>query len=114
MATRNETARGRSVINDVGGRVGHTLEATVTDPPGWRELTWDAVLIGAALVEAVSPPRDSRRRAEPADSRRPLTPEPVDRRIKESGCETGTTNGRPAARTRGHVTCGWEETPNIS
>jgi hypothetical protein len=56
MATRNETARGRSVINDVGGRVGHTLEATVTDPPGWRELTWDAVLIGAALVEAVSPP----------------------------------------------------------
>jgi hypothetical protein len=48
--------RGQSRIGDVGGHVGHTLEATVTQRPGWQELAWDAVLVGATLVEAVSPP----------------------------------------------------------
>jgi hypothetical protein len=56
MAARSEAARAGSAIADVGGHVGHTLEATVTQPPGWQELAWDAVLVGGALVEAVSPP----------------------------------------------------------
>lgn len=56
MAANSGGAEERSVINDVGGRVGQTLEATVTRPPGWQELAWDAVLVGATVVEAVSPP----------------------------------------------------------
>lgn len=53
---KTQNARDRSVIGDVGGHVGHTLEASVTQPPGWQELAWNGVLVGAALVEAVSPP----------------------------------------------------------
>lgn len=50
MATKND--RARSAVGDVG----RTLEATVTQPPSWRELAWDGVLVGAVVVEAVSPP----------------------------------------------------------
>ena len=56
MAAKSEAARAGSAIADVGGHVGRTLEAAVTRPPGWQELAWDAVLVGAAVVEAVSPP----------------------------------------------------------
>ena len=54
MATKTDGAG--PAIGDVGGHVGRTLEATVTQPPRWQELAWDAVLVGAAVVEAVSPP----------------------------------------------------------
>jgi hypothetical protein len=50
------TDEARAVVSEVGGRVGRTLEASVTEPPSRPELIWDAVLVGATLVEAVSPP----------------------------------------------------------
>ena len=46
----------RSAIEDVGGHVGRTIEATFMRRPSWQELAWDAVLAGAALMETVSPP----------------------------------------------------------
>jgi hypothetical protein len=54
MAANTADEQG-SRMGDVGGRVGHTLEATVTNRPDWRELAWDAFLVGATAVEAVSP-----------------------------------------------------------
>ena len=55
MATTAEHQE-HSAIEDVGGHVGRTLEATLSQRPGWPEVAWDAVLVGAALMEAVSPP----------------------------------------------------------
>jgi hypothetical protein len=57
----------RSLAEDVGGQVGQTveevgrhagrtLEASLTQRPSWPELAWDAMLVGATLAEAVSPP----------------------------------------------------------
>ena len=45
----------RSMIGDVGGPVGHTLEGVVIGTPDRSELAWDAVLAAAAMFEAVSP-----------------------------------------------------------
>jgi hypothetical protein len=56
MAAKAESAGERSADGDVGAQVGRTLEAAVTRPPGRQELTWNAVLAGAALVGLVSPP----------------------------------------------------------
>ena len=56
MATKGKARDGRSGIAEVGARVGQTLETSVTQPPGWQEIAWDAALLGATVVEAVSPP----------------------------------------------------------
>jgi hypothetical protein len=56
MAAKGEAEQDRSMIGDVGGLVGHTLEGTITQRPDWPELAWDAVLVGATLVEVVTPP----------------------------------------------------------
>jgi hypothetical protein len=56
MAAQSDAARAGSAIADVGGHVGRTVEAAVTQTPGWQELPWDGVLLGATLVEGVSPP----------------------------------------------------------
>ena len=46
----------RSMIGDVGGQVGHTLEGVVTRTPNRGELAWDGVLAAAAIFEVVNPP----------------------------------------------------------
>jgi hypothetical protein len=55
MTANRETERAGEANADVGGHVGRVLEAAVTQPPGWQELAWDAVLVGAALVRADPP-----------------------------------------------------------
>ena len=56
MTAEAERANEGSAGGDVGAQVGRTLEAAVTRPPDRQELTWHAVLAGAALVGIVSPP----------------------------------------------------------
>ena len=64
--------RARSAIEDVGGQAGQTvedagghvvrtLEASLTERPSRPELAWDAMLVGATLAEALSPPAANRR-----------------------------------------------------
>jgi hypothetical protein len=41
---------------EASDHVTRTVEATVTEPPSRQEVIWDAALLAAAALEAVSPP----------------------------------------------------------
>jgi hypothetical protein len=46
----------RGVLGEASEHVGHTVQATVTEPPGRVEMALDAALLAAAVAEFVSPP----------------------------------------------------------
>ena len=56
MATASQSKKQRNGIADVPRRVGRTVEATVTEPPNRAETALDVALIGAAVLELLSPP----------------------------------------------------------
>jgi len=56
MAAASQSKKQRNGLKDVPRRVGRTVEATVTEPPSRSETALDVALIGAAVLEVVSPP----------------------------------------------------------
>ena len=56
MATGSQSKTRRNGLMDVPARVGQTVEATVTEPPSRAETALDVALVGAAVLEVVSPP----------------------------------------------------------
>jgi hypothetical protein len=56
MSTAGRTKEQRNGLKDVPRHVGETIEASVTAPPSRAETALDVALIGAALLEVVSPP----------------------------------------------------------
>jgi hypothetical protein len=54
MAAASQRQRG--VIDEASERVGQTMQASVTEPPGKPELALDAAMLAATVVGAVSPP----------------------------------------------------------
>jgi hypothetical protein len=48
--------RPRGMLGGASEHVGHTVQATVTEPPTRAEVALDAALLAAAVAEIVSPP----------------------------------------------------------
>ena len=46
----------RGALGGASEHVGHTVQATVTEPPSRAEMALDAALVAAAVAEYVSPP----------------------------------------------------------
>lgn len=51
---RKQQANG--ALKDASSHVARTVEATVTEKPSRQEVIWDAALLGAGVLEAISPP----------------------------------------------------------
>jgi hypothetical protein len=49
------TKEPRGALGGASDHVGHTVQATVTEPPSRPEVVLDAVLLAAAVAELVSP-----------------------------------------------------------
>jgi hypothetical protein len=56
MATARQSKEQQDGLKAVPRHVGQTVEATVTKPPSRAETVLDVALIGAAVLEVVSPP----------------------------------------------------------
>lgn len=56
MATASQNKKQSNGLKDVPRHVAQTVEATVNEPPKRAETALDVVLIGAAVLEVVSPP----------------------------------------------------------
>ena len=55
-ASRQRKQRANGALKEASDHVTRTVEATVTEPPGRQELIWDAALLAAGALEAISPP----------------------------------------------------------
>jgi len=51
---RKQQANG--MLKEASGHVTHTAEATITEKPSRQEVIFDAALIAAGALEAISPP----------------------------------------------------------
>jgi hypothetical protein len=56
MATSQRKQQTNGALKEASGRVTQTIEATVTEKPGRPEVIWDAALLAAGALEAISPP----------------------------------------------------------
>ena len=55
-ATRQRKQEANGVLKEASDHVTHTIEATVTEKPSRQEVIWDVALLGAGMLEAISPP----------------------------------------------------------
>ena len=56
MATAKQRKQQQNGLRDVPRHVGQTVEASITEPPSRAETVLDVALVGAAVLEVVSPP----------------------------------------------------------
>jgi hypothetical protein len=55
-STSQRKRQANGALKEASDHVTRTVEATVTEPPSRQEVIWDAALLAAAALEAVSPP----------------------------------------------------------
>lgn len=55
-STSQRKRQANGALKEASEHVTQTAEATVTEPPGRQELIWDAALLAAGALEAISPP----------------------------------------------------------